>query len=112
MEKRILGKTGEQLSIIGFGGVVVMDETARDAARYVSRAIERGINYFDVAPYYGNAEQMLGPALKPYRKEVFLACKTEQRTAAQAREVRFVSTLSNPGFVERVVVRVAPVDSR
>ncbi|GAI54922.1 unnamed protein product, partial [marine sediment metagenome] len=38
MEKRILGKTKERLSIIGFGGIVVMNETARDASRYVSIA--------------------------------------------------------------------------
>ncbi|MHB1346732.1 MAG: aldo/keto reductase, partial [Candidatus Humimicrobiaceae bacterium] len=49
MEKRNFGKTSEKLSVIGFGGIVVMDETAKDAARFVSIAIERGINYFDVA---------------------------------------------------------------
>jgi predicted aldo/keto reductase-like oxidoreductase len=81
MEKRILGKTKERLSIIGFGGIVVKDETSKDTSRYVSKAIDRGINYFDVAPGYGNAQEMLGPALKPYRKDVFLACKTHEKTA-------------------------------
>ncbi|MCG9478697.1 MAG: aldo/keto reductase [Actinomycetia bacterium] len=84
MEKRILGKTKERLSIIGFGGIVVTDETASNASRYVSKAIDRGINYFDVAPEYGNAQEMLGPALKPYRKDVFLACKTHEVTAKGA----------------------------
>ena len=64
--------------------MVVDHETAQDSAAYVSWAIERGINYFDVAPSYGNAEEMLGPALQPYRKGVFLACKTGQRTAKEA----------------------------
>ena len=49
-------------------------------------AIDRGINYFDVAPSYGNAEEQLGPALRPYRDNVFLACKTGRRDAAGARE--------------------------
>jgi len=80
MEKRILGKTKERLSIIGFGGIVVKNETARDASKYVSTAIDRGINYFDVAPEYGNAQETLGPALKPYRDKVFLACKTHEMT--------------------------------
>jgi len=80
MEKRILGKTKERLSIIGFGGIVVMNETAMDASRYVSTAIDRGINYYDVAPEYGNAQETLGPALKPYRDKVFLACKTHEMT--------------------------------
>lgn len=84
MERRKLGKTGELLSIIGFGGIVNMNEEQRDADKYVSEAIERGINYFDVAPAYGNAESKLGPALDGKRKNVFLACKTEMRTAAQA----------------------------
>lgn len=86
MEKRRLGKTGEMLSMIGFGGIAVMNEDPADAKRIVAQAIERGINYFDVAPSYGNAEERLGPALEPYRKSVFLACKTGRRTAREAEE--------------------------
>ena len=48
-------------------------------------AIDSGINYFDVAPSYGDAEIKLGPALEPYRKNVFLACKTGKRTRQEAR---------------------------
>jgi len=46
------------------------------------------VNYFDVAPSYGDgeAESKLGPALAPYRQRVFLACKTQRRDAAGARE--------------------------
>ena len=44
----------------------------------VKLAIDSGINYFDVAPTYGDAEIKLGPALEPYRKDVFLACKTTE----------------------------------
>jgi predicted aldo/keto reductase-like oxidoreductase len=86
MEKRILGKTDEKLSIVGFGGIIIINEEPEVASRYVSMAIDRGINYFDVAPLYGNAQELLGPALKPYRKNCFLACKTFKRTAAEAEE--------------------------
>ena len=86
MEKRILGKTGEFLSVVGFGGIVVMDEEPAAAARLVAQAVERGINYFDVAPTYGNSEERLGPALGPFRRSVFLACKTTQRTRDEARK--------------------------
>ncbi len=87
MQKRKLGKTGEQLSVIGFGGILVTDETPENAAAFVAEAVEeRGVNYFDVAPTYGNAEEMLGPALEPYRDGVFLACKTGKRDAAGAEE--------------------------
>jgi len=85
IEKRVLGKTGEMLSMIGFGGIVVRDATASQAAEAVKLAIGKGINYFDVAPSYGNAEVMLGPALEPFRKGVFLACKTQKRTRDEAR---------------------------
>jgi len=87
--RRPLGKTGESLSVVGFGGIVVMDETPQDSGRFVAEAVDAGINYFDVAPSYGNAEERLGPALEPYRKGVFLACKTTERTKQGAdRELR------------------------
>jgi aryl-alcohol dehydrogenase-like predicted oxidoreductase len=84
--KRAYGKTGYLLSIVGFGGIVVMNESPQSAGRLVSLAIDRGINYFDVAPSYGNAQERLGPALKPYRDSVFLACKTGKRDAPGAEE--------------------------
>ncbi len=78
-----------KLSIIGFGGIVVVGMEQPEADREVARAFERGVNYFDVAPSYGKngeAEIKLGPALKPYRKRVFLACKTQKRDAAGAAQ--------------------------
>jgi len=86
LEKRSLGKTGEKLSMIGFGGIVVDQATTEQAAARVREAIDHGVNYFDVAPTYGNAEEMLGPALEPYRKDVFLACKTQERKKEGARK--------------------------
>jgi aryl-alcohol dehydrogenase-like predicted oxidoreductase len=83
--RRTLGKTGEQLSIIGFGGIVVTNETTGEASNIVAEAFDRGINYFDVAPSYGNAQERLGPALAPYRKNCFLACKTEGRSKDDSR---------------------------
>jgi predicted aldo/keto reductase-like oxidoreductase len=90
MEKRILGKTGEQLSIIGFGGIAVSGVEQSEANALVREAIDSGVNYFDVAPSYGNAQDRLGPALEEFRKDVFLACKTVERyregAAAELRE--------------------------
>jgi aryl-alcohol dehydrogenase-like predicted oxidoreductase len=86
MPRRPLGTTGEQLSVIGLGGVTVMNETRAHAADIVAEVFDAGINYFDVAPTYGNAEELLGPALEPYRQQVFLACKTVKRDAKGARQ--------------------------
>lgn len=84
---RRLYKDDIELSVIGFGGIVVMGGSQTHANDLVAEAFDRGINYFDVAPSYGNgeAEEKLGPALKPYRNRVFLSCKTMQRDAAGAR---------------------------
>lgn len=84
--RRAYGRTDERLSIIGFGGILVMNTTPQEAANSVAKAVERGVNYFDVAPSYGNAQDCLAPALKPHRQKVFLACKTLKRDAAGARE--------------------------
>lgn len=75
------GRTKDELSIIGFGGILVMNQTPEEAAKYVAQAVDRGVNYFDVAPTYGNAQDRLGPALKPHRQKCFLACKTTERDA-------------------------------
>jgi predicted aldo/keto reductase-like oxidoreductase len=86
LPKRQLGRTGENLSIIGFGGIIVSDIEQEEANNRVARAIDQGCNYFDVAPSYGNAQDMLGPAFEPYRKDCFLACKTLRRDASGAEE--------------------------
>jgi aryl-alcohol dehydrogenase-like predicted oxidoreductase len=74
------------LSILGLGGMLLvgMDQDAVD--RVVGEALARGVNYFDVAPFYGGgeAEQKMGMALALHRNKVFLACKTLERSAAGA----------------------------
>ena len=76
-----LGKTGLNVSIVGYGASPLDQEfgpiDAEEGTRAVHYAIESGINYFDVAPYYGRtlAEERLGQALVGYRDRVFLATK-------------------------------------
>ena len=84
LERRAYGKTGEKLSIVGFSGFALNKQTPATAADLVAKAIERGVNYFNVAPEYGTSEKLLGPPLKPHRDKVFLACKTAKRAKAMA----------------------------
>ena len=84
--KRRFGRAEDMISIIGFGGIVVQDLSPNEASNHVAESVERGVNYFDVAPTYGNAQDRLGPALKPHRNKCFLACKTTKRDAAGAKE--------------------------
>jgi len=80
MNMRRLGNTGEKLSVLGMGGIVVRDMPQEKADSIVAEAIDRGVNYFDVAPTYGDAEEKLGWALRGKREKVFLACKTKERS--------------------------------
>jgi len=83
---RNFGNTEHTISVLGFGGVIVTNTSPDTASNYVAEAVDRGINYFDVAPMYGNAQENLGPALAPHRDKCFLACKTRERTADGARK--------------------------
>lgn len=85
LPQRPYGSKGVRLSIIGFGGIIVKNLEQSYADRLVAKAVDAGVNYFDVAPSYGNSEEHLGPALEPYRKNCFLACKTTRRDAEGAR---------------------------
>jgi len=84
--RRLLGKTGEHLSIIAMGGIVVMNVSQPFANNIVAEAVDRGINYIDIAPSYGNAQERMGPALKPYRDRVFLAGKELPRDKEGAQK--------------------------
>lgn len=86
MQYRRFGKTGFDISAVAYGGIVSMSDGQSASDRYVSWAIDQGVNYFDVAPSYGDAEEKLGNSLKPYRNSVHLACKTAERLRADAEK--------------------------
>jgi predicted aldo/keto reductase-like oxidoreductase len=64
-----------------------MSNSPSFSSNIVAEAVDRGINYFDVAPTYENAQERLGPALEPYRKKCFLACKQEDWTRAGSQKL-------------------------
>jgi len=84
---RPLGRTGHRSSVLAFGGAAFWQDTddARAAAA-LDDALAGGVNHVDVAPMYGEAERLLGPAIARNRDRVFLACKTTERRARKARE--------------------------
>ena len=67
------------LSVIGLGGIVVKDTNPFEAQEIIEHAHNNGVNYFDVAPGYGNAQELMGPVIEVRRSDVFLACKTNKR---------------------------------
>ncbi len=86
LPRRILGRTGQAISIIGYPGLALAKVTPAEAKTALHAAYERGVNYFDVAPAYGDAELKMGPAMDGLpRDKIFLSCKTKMRDAEGAR---------------------------
>jgi len=81
MQYRTLGKTGLEVSILGFGaspmGNVFDPVDESEAISTVHYALDHGVNFFDVSPFYGLtlAESRLGKALEGKRKDIILASK-------------------------------------
>jgi len=84
MQKRRLGRTNLQVSVIGFGGIPIVQASVPKAVEMIKHAHDLGINYFDTARVYGNCEEKLGKALEGIRDEVIIATKTHQRTREDA----------------------------
>jgi predicted aldo/keto reductase-like oxidoreductase len=86
MPRRTLGRTGLQVSVIAFPGLSLSRATQEEANKAVRNAIEHGVNYFDVAPAYGDAETKLGIALEGIdRGKIVISCKTRGRDKAAAQ---------------------------
>jgi predicted aldo/keto reductase-like oxidoreductase len=84
LQKRTLGRTGLQVSIIGFGGTWISQLSMDDAVKVVRRAFDLGINYFDTAKLDGDSEEKIGAALHDVRDECVLATKTASRTQSES----------------------------
>jgi predicted aldo/keto reductase-like oxidoreductase len=95
MRKRRLGRTGLQVSVIGFGGIPIISATMDEAVKTVRHAFGQGINYFDTARNYGDSEEKIGAALKDVRDEVVIATKVLQRTKKDAARAGLKQSLRN-----------------
>lgn len=88
MPKRVLGKTGQKISIIGFPGLALSKSGQNEGTKALHDAFDKGINYYDVAPAYGNgdSEIKMGIGLQGIdRSKIFLSCKTKFRDKKGAR---------------------------
>jgi aryl-alcohol dehydrogenase-like predicted oxidoreductase len=77
MNKRLLGKTGLEISELGLGGLFVasMFGPAERGIATIRRAVELGVNYVDTAPGYGNSEEVIGLALRETHTPLILSTK-------------------------------------
>ncbi len=86
IEKIPFGKTGHNSSRAIFGSVSLGGISQSEADRVLDLLWEFGINHIDTAPKYGEAELRLGPWMKKYRDQFFLATKTNERTYQDAKD--------------------------
>jgi predicted aldo/keto reductase-like oxidoreductase len=79
--KRILGKTGVEVTVIGLGGEGILRTFGYEKEAYllINRAIDLGINYFESARAYSGSEAYYGKALKERRGQIFLTSKSHAR---------------------------------
>jgi aryl-alcohol dehydrogenase-like predicted oxidoreductase len=79
VQQRRLGRVGHQSSVLIYGAAALgeVDQDTADAS--VRLALDAGINHFDVAACYGQAELRLGPWMPDIRDRIFLATKTGLR---------------------------------
>ena len=88
LPKRVLGKTGEQVPILGLGtgpGGMGLDDD--DAVALYHCAIDLGVTYIDTAPGYDRAQVQLGRVISDRRDEVFLVTKTPADDADKALQI-------------------------
>jgi predicted aldo/keto reductase-like oxidoreductase len=89
LPQRPLGRLPVKLSSVGFPGLALVHYEQKQCTDGLHKAFEQGVNYFDVAPAYGNgeAETKMGIGLQGLdRSRYFLACKTKMRDMAGARQ--------------------------
>jgi aryl-alcohol dehydrogenase-like predicted oxidoreductase len=76
MQKRKLGKTNIEVSVLGFGGAEIgYNSEQTQVEKLLNSAIEIGLNVIDTSPAYGNSEEMIGKAIMQHRKELVLMTK-------------------------------------
>jgi aryl-alcohol dehydrogenase-like predicted oxidoreductase len=86
MEKRRLGRNGHMSSVLIYGGAALSEVDQATADESIALALDAGINHFDVAASYGDAELRYGPWMKDIRDRIFLSTKTEERSKKGAAQ--------------------------
>ncbi len=107
MQTRKLGRTGLEVSVLGYGcgavgGLMVRGDPA-DQERAIARALEHGINYFDTAAMYGNgeSERNLGRVLRSLKPQLYLGTKA-RIPAAEHHQIGAAVTASLEASLKRL----------
>src|SRR5690349_606575 len=109
MNKRQLGKSGLEVSALGFGCMGLNSSYGtppdrQEMIRLVRSAVERGVTFFDTAEVYGpfTNEQLVGEALAPFRSQVVIATKFGFDVDPSGKENRGAALNSRPQHIKEV----------
>ena len=88
MEKRRLGRTGHESTVVTLGGAGVGRATLTQdqVDEAVELAMSHGVNHLDIAPSYGQAMEKMAPWIPKIRDKIFLGAKTTMRSKEEAWE--------------------------
>ncbi|WP_274362935.1 aldo/keto reductase [Paenibacillus thermotolerans] len=86
MLKRKVGRLNHESSVVMFGAASLGNVTQEEADASITFALEHGVNHFDTAASYGDAELRMGPIISKVRGDIFLATKTGERSKEKAKE--------------------------
>lgn len=82
MEKRVLGRTGFEISIVGLGGIPIQNVSKDEAITLLKKCLDMGINFIDTARGYNDSETRIGEALEVVgRDKFYIATKSMARTS-------------------------------
>ncbi|MDA1227199.1 MAG: aldo/keto reductase [Chloroflexi bacterium] len=84
MEKRRLGRTEHQSTVVTIGTAGLGKVTQDVADQGVELMMKHGVNHVDIAPTYGQAMERMAPWMPKIRKKIFLGSKTRARTKSEA----------------------------
>jgi len=86
LQKRVLGRTNQKVTILGLGTAPVGEGPVdvQEGIKIFGEAIDRGITYIDTARIYGNAEEILGHLVPKRRNKLFIVTKVSTDNADRA----------------------------
>ena len=81
IKKQRLGRTGLEVTRLGFGGIPIQRISEEDAVSVVKRVVKQGVNLLDTARGYTNSEERIGKALKDMDEQIYISSKSPDKTA-------------------------------
>ena len=79
MQKRTLGRTGHNSTLVSFGTYAVGWLSQDEADNAIQLVLDHGVNHFDIAPTYGEAMERVAPWMPEIRERIFVGAKTAIR---------------------------------